>query len=149
MAASIHGSSHQGRRRRTRHHAPMSEINVTPFVDVMLVLLVIFMVTAPLLTAGVPIELPKTAGKALATPKDEPLTITVDVKGHVYLQDTRVTEADIVAKLKAIAKGRTDKQIFVRGHKSVNYGTVMKVMGQISAAGFYKVSLVTDVEAKG
>jgi biopolymer transport protein TolR len=127
----------------------MSEINVTPFVDVMLVLLVIFMVTAPLLTAGVPIELPKTAGKALATPKDEPLTITVDVKGHVYLQDTRVTEADIVAKLKAIAKGRTDKQIFVRGHKSVNYGTVMKVMGQISAAGFYKVSLVTDVEAKG
>jgi biopolymer transport protein TolR len=149
MAASIHGSSHQGRRRRTRQHAPMSEINVTPFVDVMLVLLIIFMVTAPLLTAGVPIELPKTAGKALATPNEEPLTITVDVKGQVYLQDTRVAQADFVAKLKAIAKGRTDKQIFVRGHKTVNYGTVMKVMGQISAAGFNKVSLVTDVEAKG
>ena len=149
MAASIQGSTQQGRRGRTRRHVPMSEINVTPFVDVMLVLLVIFMVTAPLLTAGVPIELPKTAGKALSTPKDQPLTITVDVKGQVYLQETRVSEADIVAKLKAIAKGRTDTQIFVRGHKTVNYGTVMKVMGQISAAGFNKVSLVTDVEAKG
>ncbi|MGD9827207.1 MAG: protein TolR [Hyphomicrobiaceae bacterium] len=138
-----------GRRRRVTRHAPMSEINVTPFVDVMLVLLIIFMVTAPLLTAGVPVELPQSKGKPLESSKDVPLTITVDEKGRIFLQDTDVTSENIVEKLKAIAKGQFDKPIFIRGHKALPYGTVMQVMGQISAAGFKRVSLVTDLEVKG
>jgi len=123
----------------------MAEINVTPFVDVMLVLLIIFMVTAPLLTVGVPIELPKTEAKQLSTGK-EPLTITLDSKGGIFLQETKVALDDIVPKLKKIAgTGYTDP-IYVRGDKGIDYGAVMQVMGRISSAGFKRVSLVTDVE---
>ena len=123
----------------------MHEINVTPFVDVMLVLLIVFMVTAPLLTVGVPLELPETKGQQLQTNK-EPLTISVNRAGKVFIQETEVTLEEIVPKLRAIAKGGYEEQIFVRGDKGIDYGTVMRVMGRIKIAGFTKVSLVTESE---
>jgi biopolymer transport protein TolR len=124
----------------------MHEINVTPFVDVMLVLLIIFMVTAPMLTVGVPIELPESKGQQLQTNK-EPLTVSVNKTGGVYIQETEVKLDEIVPKLKAIAKGGLDEQVFVRGDKGVEYGTMMKVFGRIKASGFTKVSLVTEAES--
>jgi biopolymer transport protein TolR len=136
-----------GRRRRggRGRHAPMSEINVTPFVDVMLVLLIIFMVAAPLLTVGVPIELPESQGKQLES-NQEPLTVSVSSNGDVFIGETQVPIDEVSEKLKAIAKNGVDEQIFVRGDKGISYGTVMRVMGRISAGGFKKVSLVTEVE---
>jgi biopolymer transport protein TolR len=124
-----------------------SEINMTPLIDVMLVLLIIFMVSAPLLTVGVPLDLPQTQAKSLDQQKD-PLTLSVNLKGQVFLNDTEIPIDDLVAKLKAItdARGGLDERIFVRGDKKVDYGTVMKVMGRLSAAGFRRVALVTEVE---
>jgi biopolymer transport protein TolR len=147
MGANLNTGSRPGggRRSRARRHAPMHEINVTPFVDVMLVLLIIFMVSAPLLTVGVPLELPETRGQQLQSNR-EPLTISVQRDGKVYLQDTQVELADIAGKLKAIAKGGYDEPIFVRGDKGIDYGTVMRVMGRIKQGGFTKVSLVTESE---
>jgi biopolymer transport protein TolR len=136
------------RRARRRSAAPMSEINVTPMVDVMLVLLIIFMVAAPLLQVGVPIELPEAKGKQLQSSK-EPLAITVKSDGTVYIGETLVPLDEVASKLKAIAKNGYDEQIFVRGDKGVTYGIVMRVMGRISAGGFHKVSLVTEVEDGG
>jgi biopolymer transport protein TolR len=133
-----------GRRaRRGRSHA-MSDINVTPFVDVMLVLLIVFMVTAPLLTVGVPVDLPKTKAQALGQDR-EPLSVTVRRDGKIYLQNAPVPEDQLVAKLSAIAANGYDQRIFVRGDKSVDYGRVMQVMAEISAAGFTHIGLVTDV----
>ena len=125
----------------------MAEINVTPMVDVMLVLLIIFMVSAPLLTVGVPIDLPQTQAKTLDQDK-EPLTVSVNVKGEVYLQNSEVPLEELVAKLKAVTEARNgmDERIYVRGDKQVDYGTVMKVMGRLSSAGFRRVALVTEVE---
>ena len=134
-----------GKRSRARRHTPMHEINVTPFVDVMLVLLIIFMVAAPLLTSGVPLELPETKGQQLQANK-EPLSISVQRDGKVYLQETQVQLDEIAGKLKAIAKGGYDEPIFVRGDKGIDYGTVMRVMGRIKQGGFNKVSLVTESE---
>ena len=122
-----------------------SEINVTPFVDVMLVLLIIFMVTAPMLTSGVPIELPETKGQQLQTNK-EPVTISVDKSGKMFIGDTEVSLGNISEVLKARAKNGTEEQIFIRGDKGIDYGTVMRVMGRVKAAGFTKVSLVTETE---
>jgi biopolymer transport protein TolR len=140
------GSARGGNRRRRR--PVMSEINVTPFVDVMLVLLIVFMVSAPLLTVGVPIDLPQSQAKAL--PQDnEPLTVSVNVGGLVYLQDKQIELDDLVPKLKAIIDARhgdPNEQIYVRGDRKVDYGTMMKVMGRISGAGYHKVALVTNVE---
>jgi biopolymer transport protein TolR len=140
-------SSSGGRGRHGRRKAVMAEINVTPMVDVMLVLLIIFMVSAPLLTVGVPLDLPQTQAKSLDQQKD-PLTLSVNLKGQVFLNDTEIPIDDLVAKLKAItdARGGLDERIFVRGDKKVDYGTVMKVMGRLSAAGFRRVALVTEVE---
>jgi biopolymer transport protein TolR len=149
MAASIRATPQAaGRRRRSRRHMPMAEINVTPMVDVMLVLLIIFMVAAPLLQVGVPIELPEAKGKQLQSSK-EPLAITVKSDGTVYIGETQVPLDEVASKLKAIAKNGYDEQIFVRGDKGVTYGIVMRVMGRISAGGFHKVSLVTEVEDGG
>ena len=122
----------------------MAEINVTPFVDVMLVLLIVFMVTAPLLTAGVPVDLPKTRAQALGQER-EPLSVTVRRNGRIYLQNTPIDEDALVPKLTAIAANGYDQRIFVRGDKSVDYGRVMEVMALISAAGFTHIGLVTDV----
>ncbi len=146
MGASLNaGRPGGGRRGRARRHVPMHEINVTPFVDVMLVLLIIFMVAAPLLTVGVPLELPETKGEQLQSNK-EPLTISVQRDGKIYIQETQVNLDEIAAKLKAIAKGGYDERIFVRGDKGIDYGTVMRVMGRIKLGGFNKVSLVTESE---
>jgi len=125
----------------------MGEINVVPYIDVMLVLLIIFMVSAPLLTVGVPLDLPQTQAKTLDQDK-EPLTVSVNTKGEVYLQNTEIPLDELVPKLKAIteARGGAEERIFVRGDRQVDYGTVMKVMGRISAAGFRRVALVTEVE---
>jgi len=141
------GSAEVAGRRRHRRRPVMAEINVTPMVDVMLVLLIIFMVSAPLLTVGVPLDLPQTQAKSLDQDK-EPLTVSVNVKGEVYLQNTEIPLEELVPKLKAIteARGGAEERIFVRGDKQVDYGTVMKVMGRISAAGFRRVALVTEIE---
>ena len=141
------GGALSSRRARRRSARPMSEINVTPMVDVMLVLLIIFMVTAPLLTVGVPIELPKSEAKQLEGDK-EPLTISVDSEGKIFLQDTELQIDEIVPKLTAIAKNGYDERIFVRGDRRVNYGVVMRVMGTISAAGFRRIALISDLEQK-
>ena len=128
-----------------RHrYKPMADINVTPFVDVMLVLLIVFIVTAPLLTAGVPVDLPKTRAQPLGQDR-EPLSVTVKRDGKVFLQNTPVGEDELVAKLTAIAANGYDQRIFVRGDKAVDYGRVMEVMGVLSAAGFTHIGLVTDV----
>jgi biopolymer transport protein TolR len=127
---------------RGRKHV-MAEINVTPFVDVMLVLLIVFMVTAPLLTVGVPVDLPKTRAQTLGQDR-EPLSVTIKSNGRVYLQNTPVSEDDLVPRLTAIAANGYDQRIFVRGDRSVDYGRVMEVMGLLSAAGFTHIGLVTD-----
>src|SRR6266702_3023177 len=133
--------------RRHRRRPVMAEINVTPMVDVMLVLLIIFMVSAPLLTVGVPLDLPQTQAKSLDNDK-EPLTVSVNTKGEVFLQNTEIKVDELVPKLQAItqARGGNDERIYVRGDKKVDYGTVMRVMGRLSAAGFRRVALVTEVE---
>jgi biopolymer transport protein TolR len=125
----------------------MSEINVTPLVDVMLVLLIVFMVAAPLMTVGVPIELPKTEAKPLQS-KVEPITVSVTSEGKTYLQETEIDIATLVPKLEAIAKNGYEEQIFVRGDTGVNYGRVMEVMGALSAAGYKKLGLVTGDKPK-
>ena len=125
----------------------MSEINVTPMVDVMLVLLIVFMVTAPLLTVGVQIDLPKTKAKILQD-QDEPLAITIDAQGQVYLQDTEIDIEGLVPRLRAITDNNPDVRIFVRGDASVNYGRVMEVMGTVNVAGYKKVALVTQQQKK-
>lgn len=134
-------------RRKSRRRAVMSEINVTPMVDVMLVLLIIFMVSAPLLTVGVPIDLPQTQATSLDQDK-EPLTISVNGKGQIYLQNAEIAVDDLVAKLQAVAQARggSEARVYVRGDRTVDYGTMMKVMGRLSSAGFHRVALVTEFE---
>ena len=146
MAMNMQGSS--GGRGRGRRRAVMAEINVTPMVDVMLVLLIIFMVSAPLLTVGVPLDLPQTQAKSLDQDKT-PLTLSVKTDGKVFVNDTEVSMNDLIAKLKAITDARgngLDERIFMRADKSADYGTVAKVMGQLSGAGFKRLALVTEVE---
>ncbi|HWA03957.1 MAG TPA: protein TolR [Rhizomicrobium sp.] len=121
----------------------MADINVTPFVDVMLVLLIVFMVTAPLLTVGVPVDLPKTRAQALSQDR-EPLSVTIRRGGRIYLQNTPIAEDALIARLTAISENGYDQRIFVRGDKSVDYGRVMEVMGLLSSAGFTHIGLVTD-----
>jgi len=144
------GGAHSGSfgKRRHRRNPVMSEINVTPMVDVMLVLLIIFMVSAPLLTVGVPIDLPQTQASSLDQADKEPLAVSVNTDGKVFLQNSEIELEALVPKLQAIAQARggNDERIYVRGDKTVNYGTVMKVMGRLSAAGFRRVALVTEVE---
>jgi len=147
MGMNIGGGSSGGGRRHYRRANVMAEINVTPMVDVMLVLLIIFMVSAPLLTVGVPLDLPQTAAKSLDQDK-EPLTVSVQLTGKVFLNNTEIPMNELVPKLTAItqARGGMDERIFVRGDTKVDYGTVMRVMGRLSAAGFKRVALVTEVE---
>ena len=146
MAMNMAGSSGGGGR-RGRRRAVMAEINVTPMVDVMLVLLIIFMVSAPLLTVGVPLDLPQTQAKSLEQDKT-PLQLSVDTRGKVFINDTEVAMADLIPKLKAItdARGGMDERIYMRADKKADYGTVAKVMGQLSGAGFKRLALVTEVE---
>ncbi|MEM6847326.1 MAG: protein TolR [Pseudomonadota bacterium] len=137
-----------GRRgRRARRFQPQSEINVTPFVDVMLVLLIIFMVSAPLLTVGVPIDLPESAANPLEGDTD-PLTISIEADGTLYLQDTEITLDTLIARLEAIAETGYEERVLVRGDTASNYGVIMRVMGRLNEAGFNRIGLVT-VEGDG
>jgi biopolymer transport protein TolR len=144
MGMSVSGNRSGGARRgrRGRRTQLLSEINVTPFVDVMLVLLIIFMVAAPLLTVGVPIDLPETEAKALNS-ETQPITVSVNSSGQIYLQETAIAIEEVVPKLEAIATTGYDERIYVRGDTNADYGTVMKVMARISAAGFKNLGLVT------
>lgn len=132
---------------RGRRGRPMSEINVTPFVDVMLVLLIVFMVTAPLLTVGVPVDLPQTRAKQLGEDR-EPLAVTIDNSGKIFLQNTPIAADALVPKLMAISNNGYNQRIFVRGDKAVDYGKVMQVMGLLNSAGFTRIGLVTDTVKK-
>ncbi|WP_310618886.1 protein TolR [Flexibacterium corallicola] len=141
------GRSSGRRGRRRRSHAAMSEINVTPMVDVMLVLLIIFMVSAPLLTVGVPIDLPETRAKPMEG-ETEPIAISIKADGEVYIQDTKIAVDELVAKLEAIAQNGYDERIYVRGDRDADYGVIMNVMGRINAAGYKRLGLVT-LDEKG
>ena len=137
-------SSARGYRQRNQRYQAMSEINVTPFVDVMLVLLVVFMVTAPLLSVGVPVDLPKSEAATINTP-DEPLVISINARAEIFIQETPVAIENLSARLAAVTGANPDTRIFVRGDKTIDYGRVMEVMGRISAAGYNKVSLLAEL----
>ena len=145
MGASTASGQIKTRRGRRTRRKPMSEINVTPFVDVMLVLLIIFMVAAPMLTVGVPVELPKTAANALPTEKEEPLTVTLTADGKLMLQDTEIPPEQLINKLKAIAVERSSDRVFLRADGAIAYARVVQVMGALNAGGFSNIGLVTDV----
>ena len=145
--AAAGGGGGRRRRGRGRRHAPVNEINMTPFIDVMLVLLIIFMVAAPLLAVGVPIDLPQTAARPINIDQ-KPVTVAIDDKGRIYVQDQEVPEGELVARLTAAAKAGVDERIYVRGHRQVDYGRVAQVMVAVTAAGFKKIALVTDTEQK-
>ena len=148
-AGALPAGAEGGRRRRKgRRHRPVAEINVTPFVDVMLVLLIIFMVAAPLLTVGVPIELPETQAKPLQG-ETEPIVVSIDPDGKIFLQDKEVTAEKLVATLQAIAREGLDERLYVRGDRDADYGTVMRVMGRLNAAGYRRIGLVTEQETEG
>ncbi|MEP2922201.1 protein TolR [Sulfitobacter sp.] len=134
-----------GRRRRRGGAAQMSEINITPFVDVMLVLLIIFMVAAPLLTVGVPVELPKTAASALPAEQEEPLTVTLTADGGVQIMTTETAREELVPKLRAVAAEREGDRVFLRADGAVPYSAVMEIMGALNAGGFSNIGLVTDI----
>ena len=142
------GPNKDNRQKRIRSRGrtnlrPMSEINVTPFVDVMLVLLIIFMVTAPLLTVGVQVDLPESSADTLPE-ETEPLTLTINSKGEIFIQETKVEYEKIIAKILAVSNNRTDTRIFVRGDKTINYGRVLEIMGMLSGSGFTKVALISE-----
>jgi biopolymer transport protein TolR len=149
MGAGVRKATDGGnaRRRRNRHQRvrPMAEINITPFVDVMLVLLIIFMVAAPLMVVGVPVDLPKTAAGALPNEREEPLTVTITAEGEVQIMTTPVAREELLPKLRAIATEREGDRVYVRADGAVRYDLVMQVMGALNAGGFSNVGLVTDV----
>lgn len=128
-------------------HRPVSDINVTPMVDVMLVLLIIFMVTAPLLTAGVQVDLPKTSAAPIKG-DDQPLSVSIDAQGDIWIQETKVTLEELAPKLQAITAQKPETRIFIRGDKGIDYGRVMEVMGNLGSAGFTKVALVTEMKSE-
>jgi biopolymer transport protein TolR len=145
MTAGVISAGMRTKRRARRNRAkPMSEINVTPFVDVMLVLLIIFMVAAPLLTVGVPIELPKTAATPLPSEDEQPLTLAIAVDGTLVLQSTEISRDELIPRLRAIAAERRDDKIFLRADGTIAYEAVMQVMGALNAGGFRNIGLVTD-----
>ena len=147
MVTAQNKGARSGRRGRRKRQQPMSDINVTPFVDVMLVLLVIFMVTAPLLTVGVQVDLPKAQASLIQEP-DEPLSVTVDFEGRVYLQNSEIELRKLTARLIAVTGANPDIRIFVRGDKTIDYGRVMQVMGTINAAGFKRVALIMEMPGR-
>ena len=145
MASGIQQRADKNRHvRRRGKSAAMSEINVTPFVDVMLVLLIIFMVAAPMLTVGVPVELPETAATALPTEAEEPLTVTMTAQGALLIQKTEVDANELITKLQLIAAERDSDRLFLRADAAISYGQVAQVMGALNAAGFRNIGLVTD-----
>ena len=145
MAATLMRRGGSASRQR---YKPLSEINVTPFVDVMLVLLIVFMVTAPLLTVGIPVDLPRTRAQNISEPV-EPLVVTVDKQGALYIQETGVETEQLVPRLRAITENKPDTRIYIRGDRAINYGRVMEVMGLLNSSGFTRVALISEVPAPG
>lgn len=145
MGAGVIKKQGRGRRSRRTRSQPMSEINVTPFVDVMLVLLIIFMVAAPLLTVGVPVELPKTAANPLPGEQEEPLTVTLTADGTVLIQTTETSLQDLIPKLRAIAVERSSDRVYLRADGAIPYENVVQIMGALNAGGFADIGLVTDI----
>lgn len=143
MGASL-GNGGNNRNRRRGNTRPFAEINITPMVDVMLVLLIIFMVAAPMMTSGVQVDLPKTSA-APVSGQDEPLAVSIKANGKIYLQNTQIPLKDLQTKLKAVVGEKKDTRIFVRGDKNVDYGTIMQVVGEVNAAGLTKIALITDM----
>lgn len=151
MGAALQGSSGGGGRRgrgRRSAYRPMSDINVTPFVDVMLVLLIVFMVAAPLLTAGVPVDLPQSRAKALKEEDNKPLEISITEKGEIFMGETKVDKNKLIALLGAMTNNDPDRRVYIRGDKNLNYGDVMEIIGAINSAGFRKVALVSEASIK-
>lgn len=143
MGMSVGGSGVSGgRRRRNKRHAPMSEINVTPFVDVMLVLLIIFMVAAPLLTVGVPIDLPETQAKEMNS-ETQPITVSVKEDGKIFLQETEITREELIPKIAAIAKNGYEERLYVRGDRTTDYELILRLMGALNQAGYKRIGLVS------
>ncbi len=144
MGAGVQQAERAGGRRRRRRNRPMSEINVTPFVDVMLVLLIIFMVAAPLTTVGVPVELPKTAATSLPSEQEEPLAVTLTAEGGIQIQTTDVSDDEIIPRLRGIMAERSSDRVFLRADGAIPYARVVQVMGALNAAGITNIGLVTD-----
>lgn len=140
MGVRLSASSRNGRRKR---HSAMAEINVTPFVDVMLVLLIVFMVTAPLLTAGVPVDLPQSKAKSLQEDDNAPVEVSLDNDGKIYIGETEIDEERLVPLLTAMTEGKEDRRIYLRADKSMDYGNVMRILGAINAGGFQRVALIS------
>ena len=143
MAGQLPGRSGRGRAKRSGGYSPMAEINVTPLVDVMLVLLVVFMITAPLLTAGVPVDLPESKADPIHVKANEPIEITLDKNNHIYIGETRVERSRLIPLLGAMTKSNPDRRIFIRGDQSLDYGQVIELIGAINGAGFKKVALIS------
>lgn len=146
MGASLTTKGKSRGRRTGGQYRPMAEINVTPFVDVMLVLLIVFMVAAPLLTAGVPVDLPDSQAEAITQDDNKPIEITVDKEGAVYIGETKVERGNFIALLTAMAQNKGDQRIYIRGDQGLQYGAIMRVIGQVNAAGFRKVALISEPE---
>ncbi len=143
MGASLQSSGKAANKRRS--YRPMAEINVTPFVDVVLVLLIVFMVAAPLMTAGIPVDLPQSEATPIAK-TEEPLILTVDAQGILYIQESAIDLPDLIDRLRAVSAEKPETVLYIRGDKSIAYGQVMDVMGRINAAGFRNVALVTEIK---
>lgn len=139
-------NKHSGK--TNRHYHPVAEINVTPMVDVMLVLLIIFMVTSPMLVAGIKVDLPDSTAQQIST-QEEPISVTIDSKGNLYLNDTEVPQNELIARLIAVTKENKDARIYVRGDKTISYGRAMEIITSINGSGFTKVALLTEVNNSG
>lgn len=149
MGASFGGGKTRGRRGRSGGtYRPTSEINVTPLVDVMLVLLIVFMVAAPLLTAGVPIDLPNSDAKPISDEENKPIEITLDKDGKLFIGETPVERSKLIGLLSAMTEGQTDRRIYIRGDQSLEYGGIMELLGAVSGAGFTKVALISEAKSR-
>ena len=144
MGATLATKTRSRGRRTGGTYRPMAEINVTPFVDVMLVLLIVFMVAAPLLTAGVPVDLPSSKAKPISTEDNKPIEITVTEEDKIYIGETEVKKGNLINLLSAMTEGNEERRIYIRGDKALSYGRVMEVIGQVNGAGFNKVALISD-----
>lgn len=144
MGISLQSRGGGGRSGYRRSYRPMADINVTPFIDVMLVLLIVFMVTAPLLSAGIPVDLPKTEAAAVSEKDDKPLEVAVNKAGNIYIGETKVTRQELLTKLAAITGDNKERRVFIKADQGLSYGKVMEILGSINKAGYKKVALITE-----